>query len=171
MSIFSRRSSKFEKRIDTIEDELSTISSRIKSLAKDVDRQGDAVVQLASQRVIAPASSKIASTVPPSSVSSSRPAGGPAVKRFDLKQSHSCNVRGGYAPERNALNETASAAARPVAREDEQFASYFMSGGLKKEVVEPLRRERHIQRRKALFLLLCFVVLLFALLFFRVWNQ
>ncbi|MEI6218368.1 MAG: hypothetical protein WCP86_05675 [bacterium] len=171
MSILSRRSSKFEKRIDTIEDELSTISSRIKSLAKDVDRQGDAVVQLASQRGGVPVSSKSASSVPLSSASSSRPAGDQAIRRFDLKQSHACNVREGYNRERNALNEAASAAARPVAREDAQFASYFMSGGLKKEVVEPLRRERHIQRRKALFLLLCFVVLLFALLFFRVWNQ
>lgn len=77
---------------------------------------------------------------------------------------------GGPAAEPRTPHARRSGIGRPVPNEDEQFANYFMSGGLKKEVVEPLRRERSVQRGRALFLLLCLAALVFALLFYRFWR-
>ncbi|MEI6971310.1 MAG: hypothetical protein WCL44_07295 [bacterium] len=157
MSIFFRRQTKVARRIDSIEDELSDISGRIRALSKDVERQGEAAVQRAGRGLKETGSTaQTRPVVPP-------PGRTPGV-------SSAASGASGPEPRTSRGGGRGAAAVKPVQREDEQFASYFMSGGLKREVVEPLRRERSIQRRKALFLLLCLVILVFALLFFRFWG-
>ena len=46
---------------------------------------------------------------------------------------------------------------------DEQYASYFMTGGLEHQA--PLKHERNVQRNKAIFLLVFFLVILIAVLY------
>lgn len=51
----------------------------------------------------------------------------------------------------------------PQLNGDEQFASYFMTGGLDRQV--PLRQERNTQRNKAIFLMLFFLLILVAVIY------
>lgn len=169
MSIFSRRSTRLARRIDSIEGELATISSRIKALSRDVEKKGDAIVDRAGSRFITQTQAPKAvdqASPPTASKMSTEPASRPS----DARPVPAGVERGRYVEERRTPRDFPGATPRPAVSEDEQFASYFMSGGLKKEVVEPLRRERHIQRRKAIFLVLCFAALLFSLLFYKYWR-
>ncbi|MEI6808806.1 MAG: hypothetical protein WCN95_08785 [bacterium] len=168
MSIFSRRGSIFSKRVDKIEGELSTISARLKSLSKDVEKQGDAAVERVGEyrrsQVVPPA------RVQSAQVPASKPAADVGTGPADLQRGRAAGQRAARLDERKTPHESQGVSARSVVGDDEQFANYFMSGGLKKEVVEPLRRERHIQRRRALFLMMCFLALVFALLYFKLWR-
>lgn len=168
MSIFSRRGSLFSHRVDKIEGELSTISARLKSLSKDVEKQGDAAVERAGEyrrlQAVAPA------RVQPAQVPASKSLIDNGAGSADSQPGRIAGQKAAQVDERKTPHESQDVPLRSVVGEDEQFANYFMSGGLKKEVVEPLRRERHIQRRRALFLMLCFLALVFALLYFKLWR-
>ena len=57
---------------------------------------------------------------------------------------------------------------RQTKEEDERFVGYLMRDGIRTE--GPLRRERHVQRNKAIFVVVLFVLALFVFLYFAVFR-
>jgi len=171
MSIFSRSNSKLDKRKNRIEAELSTLDDKIRSLSKRMER-GEVAPTL-SQPVLRTRSSAlpprdVAPYLPRQQRSSAGRSAGELQDGVSYPGAATYSdtlVDEGHELSRDGSGDTQD---RELARVEQQYAGYFTGGKMKKGAVAPLRRERHLQRRKALFLILCLAMLLFALLFFRV---
>ena len=157
--IMAARKTRFSKRVGMLNKELSTVDSRIRKIEREIERHGGrpAVPSASVRRASAP----MVPRVDDASLPADAPMEGDA---FPLSAMPPPVV--GMPPR---LPDRELTPERAAPRDDDQFASYFMSGGLK-GTQAPVRQDRKVQRAKVLFLLLCFVLLLFALLFFRVWR-
>ena len=154
---------------------MSSLEDRIRVLSKAVGKQGEVAPPLGGfyspPRTAAPQAARPAVPQPSASpVVRVRPAPRPAGDPYRLGSQVAGKVLstpGGTVVETKPPAVRQAYWERTTPRDDQQLGGYFPGGGLPAKDV-PLRHERHLQRRKALFTLLFLSLLLFALLFYRI---
>jgi cobalamin biosynthesis Mg chelatase CobN len=150
MGLFGNRHTRISKRLRTIEKELTGVNSDICSLTRTVEKNGDEAVSEQLRRLKRRRATRLSYSTDKRSAPSSQ-----HVTASPQQQERESEVSAQETPVSGATQG-----------EEEQFASYFMSGGLERQ--EPLRKERHVQRNKAIFMVIFFVIVLILFVYFMI---
>ncbi len=150
MRLFSRKRSPLSDRIRKIEEELASVNNGIKSLSLKVDTRGDELVR--------DCADSARSRISVGRSGMTRPWSGGSPSRKSSK-SRSAAIRSGVATGDNRPPSTTQKT-EPDAigrgEQGERFANYLLRGGI--DTDESLRRERRVERNRAIFLIVLFVM-------------
>lgn len=152
MRLFSRKRSPLSERIRKIEEELASVNSGIKSLSQRLDNRGDELVRNCAdpgRGRTSPGRTDVAGKWAADSPSLARSANRIAAARSPAMT--------GPGPDRAPVTtQKAQQAALSRGEQGERFANYLLRGGI--DADESLRKERRVERNRAIFLILLFVM-------------
>lgn len=163
MKLFSRKRTKLSERARDIEREIAEINSEIRILTRHLDNQGEEIVRSGGHAPMLPRPSRMDRQAEMMRMPAQVPA---AVREttpdlFDTtlaSREQRLSARSDVSSRLHDMQEASHRGHNAALAEDERFASYFMSGGLRSNA--PLRQERQIQRNKAIVAIVLLVIVL-----------